>query len=162
MRGPTLTLLRWGCQVRFRLVAAPAAQQMPNGSEDIVEHRAGETAGLGILLTRVVGRHQRQTVPERVSETVAETRLGIGQNVEMLTGPHIGIEGDLAQWHDNLKMRQQGEFAQHIGLTLCHFISPRLVARRGAVEHLGNITIAQFQAVAAMFGDRLTGEAIGV
>jgi hypothetical protein len=135
---------------------------MPDSGEDIVKHRAGETAGLGILLTRVVGRHQRQAVTQRVSETVAETRLGIGQNVEMLTGSHIGIEGNFAQWHDDLKMWQQGEFGQHIGLTLRHFVSRRLVARRGAVEHLGNITIAQFQAVAAMFGGRLTGEAVGV
>lgn len=79
---------------------------MPGGGEDAVEHGAGETAGLGILLTRMVGRHQRQTVTEYVSETMAETRLGIGQNVEMLTGSYIGIEGDLAQWHDDLKMRQ--------------------------------------------------------
>ena len=96
MRGPTLASLRWGCQVRFPLVAGPAGQQMPDSGEDIVKHRAGETAGLGILLTRVVGRHQRQAVTQRVSETVAETRLGIGQNVEMLTGSHIGIEGNFA------------------------------------------------------------------
>ena len=135
---------------------------MPDGGENVVEHRAGETAGLGILLTRMVGREQRQTVAKRVSKTMSKTRFRVGQNVELLTGSHIGVKCDLAQWHHDLQMRQQCEFGQHIGLTLRHFFSRRFVARRGAVEHLGDITIAQFEAVAAVFGGRLTGEALGI
>ena len=68
-----------------------------------MEHRAGQTAGLGVLLAGVIGAEEGQAVRELMLQAVAKTRVrGWGLQAQSLTGVYRGIEGNLTQWQQHL------------------------------------------------------------
>jgi hypothetical protein len=127
-------------------------QLLAGVGEDVVEHFAGEAAGGGVLLAGVV-RAEEPGRRLRVEDAVAEIEAAEGRN------SRVNIEGEAAEDEHAAEVFEEGEFAFEIGLAGADLVRVGLVIGWGATDGGGDPGVVEGEAVAAMGGGGLVGEA---
>src|SRR5262249_16493302 len=84
------------------------------------------------------------------------------RDMQVLTGPQVGVKGNFAEWYDHLDMGQQLEFSEQIGLTVGNFLALRLICWGSTVQRLGDKTVVQLQTVVTVHGHGLLANTIPV
>src|SRR5215471_10967093 len=84
------------------------------------------------------------------------------RDMQVLTGPQVGVKGNFAEWYDHLDMGQQLEFSEQIGLTVGNFLALRFIGWGSTVKRLGDKTVVQLQTVVTVHGHGLIGKTMRV
>ena len=136
------------------------AGELAGAGEDFGEHGDVEAAGVGVAEGGVVAAEEGDAVGEPIFGGVAE---GVGgAALDDARGEEVGevaVPGDLAEADDDFYAREGVDFRGEVAGAVADLLRGGLVARRGAADDRGDAGVAEAEAVVAVGGIGLSGEA---
>ncbi len=135
--------------------------QLPCLAEHGVQHRAGESAGQGVLLAGVVAGEQMEVFRKLNCSPLGE--LGFRpSDVPSCSRPgrQKAIEGDVAQSDHGSQVSKRAEFPNEVGTARNNLGPGRFVAGRCTAYDGSNVGPDDLEAIAACTGLRLIREAM--
>lgn len=146
---------------RFSSQAELLALRNPScRTEDILEHGHRELAGRGVLVGRMIGRQQHDAVRHLVLGGVAEFVSALAPDDPAPSQViEIGVETDSPERDHHFHGLKRRQLAIEVPGAIGDLPRRGLVVRRNAAHGGGDVGIVQAQAVVAVLGRRLRGEA---
>src|SRR5215470_8786386 len=88
-------------------------QYPPCCRKNLVEHGAGQAAGRGVLLARVIRRQEHAPVGQGAELAMPEARPWYWNwHRQVLTGAQVGVKGNAAEGDDHLHVGQQAQLSE--------------------------------------------------
>src|SRR5262245_37959815 len=152
--GSNAMLLRTMAGRRVALAEACGGKMMADRVEDGAEHRRGEPPSLRIIAAAVIAIEQHDLALERVPGAMPE-RV---QRVSRARRSHHCAMCDDAQRQYRRAIRQHAHLPAQIAIAAPHFVRPRTIRGREALDRIGDAAMVEAQAVARMLRCRAAGE----
>lgn len=148
-----------GCSGAVTLLEVEPGQ-LAGADEDSGEHDAVEAAGIGVAQRGMVAGEEMDAVGQPVLCAVGEAIGGAGPNdIGVKEMGEEAVEGDLAEADDDADSWECGELMHEVLAAVADLLRERLVAGRSAADDGGDPGVAELEAVVAVDGLGLVGEA---
>jgi hypothetical protein len=136
------------------------AGQFPCPKKDASEHGSVEATGVGVAQGRVIGSEKMQTVGEKILGAMGETVLGFaGDDAGFKQKGEVAVKGYLPETNGDTDSRQSLDLCRQMGGAVADLLGMRFVAGRGAADDRGYPRMAKLEAVVAVDGPGLAGQA---
>ncbi len=128
--------------------------------QHVVEHFFGELAGERVLLADVVGAQEYASGSQAKLGAVTERNFASGELAALAEGEgEGGVPADFPKGQQDAGMGEQIPFAVEIGGAIGDFIRQGFIGGRSAADRGADVDAGEFQAIIAMLGMGLIGEA---